>query len=682
MRATYHDIAQAAPTVWGMLEGADHVGANPLQGAAALMGAAPCLAASVASGTTGRRSGVRQMPNRSPPLASKRRARRRRSQTSMPDSLPGHPVARFVCKYMPAINSLRRYSFTSLRADFVAGLSVAAVAVPQAMAYAIAAGVPATYGLYTAIVMTAVGALFASSKQLINGPTNVISIAVLSALAPVAADQKLAGAITLALLVGGFQTLITVLRLGDLTRYISHSVVVGFTTGASLLLVIDQTRNLFGWTTHGSSHEHFLVRTWHTWTAGGAPHLATSLIGFGAIAMVVTLRVLKKRIGWPLFPELLFTVIAAAVLVAWLRLDRQGVKVVGAIPGKLPAFTWPNTSLDQVRTLSESAMAIATLGLLEALAMAKHIASQTGQKFDLNQQCLSEGLANLSGAFFQCIPGSGSLTRSAINHQAGAATQWSGVWSAVAVALITLLFAPYARFIPSAALAGILMVTAMGMVDWRALPFHLRATQFDAFIVLTTAIAAIGISVEFCILIGILASFLLAVPRAGRMTRTEFVVNAKGVVRERLEEEPIDDRLLLFGLEGELFFGSSMALDEHLSWFERRAASTGAKVLVLRVKRLRNPDAVGMRDIDQFIRRMRNEGTRVILAGVRADLLAGLRAAGALHDLEPDQVFSERKARGSSTIDAIAAAYAYLDVHHSDRPKPANAPLSLAHFEV
>jgi SulP family sulfate permease len=549
------------------------------------------------------------------------------------------------------------------------------------MAYAIAAGVPPTHGLYTAIVMTAVGALFASSKLLINGPTNVISIAVLSALAPVPTEQKLAAAFTLAVLMGLFQTFITLLRLGDLTRYISHSVVVGFTMGASLLLVIDQTRNFLGLTAVGDSHHHFLVRTWEVWSQSGAPHPATTLIGLASMVMVLGLRALKKRLGWPLLPELLLTVIAAALLVAVLRLDQQGVKVVGKIPGKLPEFAWPQVPFAYLRELSESALAIAVLGLLEALAMAKFLASRTGQKFSLNQQCLSEGLANLAGGFFQCIPGSGSLTRSAINHQAGARSQWSGVWSAVAVALITILFAPYAQFIPRAALSGILMVTAIGMIDWRALPFHLRATYFDAFIVLTTAIAAIGVSIEFCILIGVFTSFLLAVPRAGRMTRTEFVVKQDGVVRERAEGEAADDRLLLFGLEGELFFGSSMALDAHLTWFENRAAA-GGKVIVLRVKRLRNPDAVGMREIDLFIRRMKEVGVRVILAGVRSDLLAGLRKAGALDGMDADQVFPERQAKGSSTMEAVAAAYAYLEAHPSDRPKPSGSPTSLSHFEV
>ena len=610
------------------------------------------------------------------------RARSRTQPCLMPTSPPpAHPIARFICSKVPAIDSLRFYSFVAARADFLAGLSVAAVAVPQAMAYAIAAGVPAAYGLYTAVVMTAVGALFASSKLLINGPTNVISIAVLSALAPIPPELKLACAFSLALLVGCFQTIITLLRLGDLTRYVSHSVVMGFTLGASLLLVIDQTRNLFGWSAGGNAHEHFLVRTWHTWTQSGPPHAATLVVGLAAVVMLLALRALKRWLGWPLLPELLITVIAAAYVVAEMRLDQQGVKVVGAIPNKLPSFGWPKVPTQYLASLTESALAIATLGLLEALAMAKNLAALTGKNFALNQQCLSEGLANLTGSFFHCIPGSGSLTRSAINHQAGARTQWSGVWSAVAVAVITVAFAPYARFVPRAALASILMVTAMGMVDWKALPFHLRATRFDAFIVLTTAVAALGISVEFCIMIGVLASFLLAVPRAGRMTRTEFVVTDNGVVRERREGEPADEQLLLFGLEGELFFGSSLALEEHFNWFELRAEQ-GARVIVLRVKRLRNPDAVGMREIDEFIRRMKTVGVRVILAGVPADLLAGLRAAGAVDHLDPDQVFPERKARGSSTVEAVRAALTYLEANKSDKHKPSLPPSVLAHFQV
>jgi MFS superfamily sulfate permease-like transporter len=189
----------------------------------------------------------------------------------------------------------------------------------------------------------------------------------------------------------------------------------------------------------------------------------------------------------------------------------------------------------------------------------------------------------------------------------------------------------------------------------------------------------VGVSIEVCILIGVFTSFLLAVPRAGRMTRTEFVVSERGVVRERAEGEPVNDRLLLFGLEGELFFGSAMALDGHLTWFENRAAA-GAKVVVLRVKRLRNPDAVGMREIDLFIRRMKDAGVRVILAGVRSDLLAGLRRAGTLDIVGPDQVFPERQAKGSSTMEAVAAAHAFL--HGLEAGAAAQTSPTFSHFQV
>ena len=430
-------------------------------------------------------------------------------------------------RLVPAVDSLRRYSAHDARADAVAGITVAAVAVPQAMAYAMVAGLPAEYGLYTAIVMTAVGAIFDSSRQLINGPTNAISIALLSAIALVEGqDQKIQAAVLLAFMVGVIQLGITLLRLGDLTRYISHSVIVGFTAGAGSLLVLDQLKNLLGLRAVGDVHDHFLVRFWRTLVEGGGIHAETAAIGLGTIALVLGLRWLKERIGYRLLPELLIAVGMMAALVWWLGLDERGVKVVGEIPAKLPRFAPPALDAQAIREFSTAALAIAVLGLLEAIAMAKAIAAQTRQRLDMNQQCLSEGLANLAGSFFQCVPGSGSLTRSAINQQAGASTQWSGIVSAGAVALIMLLFAPYARFIPRAALAGILMLSAWRMVDRHALLYHLRATRFDAAIVATTAFAAVAISVEFCVLIGVFMSFMLAVPRAGRMLLTEFVVTA------------------------------------------------------------------------------------------------------------------------------------------------------------
>jgi len=562
----------------------------------------------------------------------------------------------WLLRTVPALDSLRRYGPHEARSDLVAGLTVAAVAVPQAMAYAMVAGLPAEYGLYTAIVMTAVGAVFDSSRQLINGPTNAISIAVLSVIAGVEGqDAKIQAAILLACLVGAIQLGITLLRLGDLTRYISHSVIVGFTAGAGSLLVLDQLKNLVGLHGVGGVHDHFLVRFARTLWEGGGIHAETAAVGLGTVAAVVALRWLKGRLGLRLLPDLLLVVIGMAALTAWLGLDQRGVSVVGEIPARFPSFEPPHLAAADVRGFATGALAIAVLGLLEAIAMAKAIAAQTRQKLDMNQQCLSEGLANFTGSFFQCMPGSGSLTRSAINQQAGAVTQWSGVVSAGAVALIMWAFAPYARFIPRAALAGILMVSAWKMVDWRALFYHLRTTRFDAAIVAATALSAVAISIEFCVLIGTFMSFLLTVPRAGRMLLTEFVLTPEGGLHERLPDDAPCPRILVFGLEGEMFFGATAALDAHFATIEERIGPD-TRVVVLRVKRARSPDAVGLTLLEGFLERVRARGVHVLLCGVRDEFAEKLARTGITEHLG-ERLFLEQPVRQTSTLLAIRHAY-------------------------
>lgn len=591
------------------------------------------------------------------------------------------PVAAWVLRVVPALASLRDYRAADARSDLLAGLTVAAVAVPQAMAYAMVAGLPVEYGLYTAIVMTAVGAVFDSSRQLINGPTNAISIAVLSVIGGIGSeDARIQAAVLLAFLVGSIQLGITLLRLGDLTRYISHSVIVGFTLGAGTLLVLDQLKNLLGLASGGDPHDHFLLRFWHG-VSGGVMHAETAAVGLGTIAAVLLLRWIKGRIGLPFLPELLLAVAGAAAVVGALGLDARGVRVIGEIPGRLPSFESPAFDAGAMRELATGALAIAVLGLLEAVAMAKAIAARTRQKLDMNQQCLSEGLANFTGSFFQCIPGSGSLTRSAINQQAGAVTQWSGVVSAAAVAVVMLVFAPYARFIPRAALAGILMVAAWKMVDWHALAYHVRATYFDRAIVLVTAVSAIAISIEFCVLIGVFMSFLLAVPRAGRMLLTEFVVTSEGGVHERLPGDLRCRRILVFGLEGEMFFASTAALERHFEEIERHV-NDDTRVVVLRLKRARNADAVGLAQLELFLERLRERDVHVLLCGVRTEMFERMQKVG-LDGRLGERIFLEQPVRQTSTHQAIEHAYELVADRCPHCPRHAGEPREPAiHYTI
>jgi SulP family sulfate permease len=435
-----------------------------------------------------------------------------KSSAELPMDEP--PAQSWLWRRVPALDVLRTYSLSSLGRDAAAGLTVATVAVPQAMAYAALAGLPPQYGLYTAIVMTAVGAILDSSRLLINGPTNAIAIALLSALTLVPEEHRVPAAILLSMMVGIIQLVMALLRFGNLARYVSPAVVIGFTAGAATLLVLDQTRHLLGLAPRGNAGDHFLTRFWLTLTAGEGIHPATVLVAAGTIAVIVLVRQLNialraRGARFPI-PQHLVAIIIMGSLVWAMRLDEAGVQVVGAVPGGLPTLQMPPWNWDHCRILAGNALAIALLGLMEALAMAKAIAARTGQPLDVNQQCISEGAANLAGSFFQCFPGSGSLTRSAVNHQAGAVSQWSGVFAALFVAGAVVVAAPLAYFIPRASLAGILVLAAYRMVDNRQLVRLLRSSKVDAVVLIVTAVSAVLISIEFCILIGVVFSAVLS----------------------------------------------------------------------------------------------------------------------------------------------------------------------------
>jgi SulP family sulfate permease len=580
----------------------------------------------------------------------------------------------FARRNIPALAALRGYSHRALAVDAVAGLTVAAVAIPQAMAYAQVAGIPPQHGLYTAIVLGLVGALFTSSRQLIDGPTNAISIAVLSALAFLPGPDKLPAVILLALLVGLLQVGIRLLRLGDLTRFISHGVIVGFTLGAGCLLVMDQFKNLLGLKPEGEEQNHFVTRFYMTVWYGNI-HWPTAALSLGTIGLLVGLGWVKRRLGArrriPLPEFLLAMVVTSAVVwaggLAETAENDDGVRVVGPIPRAeaLPTFQVPTADWVRVQQLAGSALAIAVLGLLEAIAMAKSIAARSGHRLDINQLCLGEGLANVAGGFFQCMPGSGSLTRSAINAHAGAVSQWAGVIAAVAVATLVLLFAPLAFYIPRATLAAIIVVTAWRMVDRHQLLYHLRATRYDAGIVLATAVAAVAVNIQFCVLIGVFLSFVLYVPRAARVDFTELTVTPERIIRERAKTDPVCSRILLYNLEGELLFATAPEMEKNLAVIADRARH-GVRAIVLRVKRTRNPDAVCLSLLEQFVKRMQACQTVVILCGVRPDLGRALRATGLEALLGREQIFHEGPVLISSTLEAVRRAYELLGTNYCE----------------
>jgi SulP family sulfate permease len=562
-----------------------------------------------------------------------------------------------------------KYDWYKARADLIAGLTVGAIALPQGMAYALIAGVDPRFGLYSAILITAVAAIFGSSDHLINGPTSAISLVVFSTLGfiePDARPDAYEAMFLLGIMVGVLQIVIAVFKLGDLTRYISESVILGFMTGASVLLGVGQIANLLGMRDRGTAHQQIFYRLWLT-LSQGHPNYQAIIISILTIVLALALRKVVRKYKLPqldMFVALIIVSVLAYIL-GWSVSGIGGkpiIPVAESIPSSLPLPHIPEIQFSWVKEMLNGSLAIAFLGLIEALAIGKSIASQTGQTLDYNRQCLAEGIGNLSGGFFQCLPGSGSLTRSAINYQSGAMTRFSGIVTALVVAFAVLVFAPLTKYIPKSALAGLLIITAFRLIDIKRLRYTFRASTFDTFLVIITCLTALFIGVEYSILTGVALSIILFVPRAAKLKSSELIVSQEGIVRDRLPSDQYCTSIIIFDLEGEIFFGAAPELDRYLDDLKQRVKRDGISYIVLRVKRVRNPDLVCLERIEHFLHDAQKLDITVLLAGVRPDLYRSLIQIGFGEWFPKDCIFREVEDddTDSSTLKAVRYAYSLL----------------------
>jgi sulfate permease, SulP family len=556
----------------------------------------------------------------------------------------------------------RSYRWSVARSDLVAGATVAAIALPQAIAYALIAGVDPKFGLYSAIIITIVASLFNSSSHLINGPTNAVSLVVFSALASFEGRFEAYQALfLLGVMVGVIQIVIAVARLGDLTRYVSESVILGFMAGAGVLIALGQVGNFVGAGKKAAGDPSVIEQTWAILAHGQPYNFHAIGLGAGTILVVLLVRRLIDRYKLPKVDMLAGLIVASLVAAycGWSLPTASGkslISTVGTVPAAFPGFYIPQADLNSISRLLTGALAIALLGLLEALAVAKSIAVYTREPLDYNRQCLAEGLGNLVGGFFQSLPGSGSLTRSAINYQSGATTRASGISSGLIVAAVVLVGGPYARFIPKSALAGLLFITAARLIDWKRLNYTLRASRFDAVLVLATALTAILVSVDYSILIGVALSIVLFVTRAAKPSMRELIVTPERVVREREPQEERAGRLLIYDLEGELFFGAAPELERYLSAILAEAQQTGIQHVVVRFRRARNPDAGAIEHLERFLRDATKQGVTVLLAGVRPDFVKILRNVGVNKWYPSEYIFPEEDRKFSATLRAVRYA--------------------------
>lgn len=393
----------------------------------------------------------------------------------------------------------------SLKDDFFAGLTGAVIVLPQGIAFATIAGLPPEYGLYTAMVTPIIAALFGSSRHLVSGPTTAISIVVFAAIsnhAAVGTPEFVMMALTLTFLAGVYQLAFGLARLGALVNFVSHTVVMGFTAGAAILIATNQIKHITGLSIpKGESFLSIWIDVFQSFSD------INLFLLFIAITTLITAIVSKKLM--PKLPYLLIGMVVGSVLALILKDYTSGIKLVGEIPAQLPPLSMPEFSLETIKMLAPEAFAVALLGLIEAVSISRAVAAKSNQRIDANQEFIGQGLSNIFGSFFSSYAGSGSFTRSGINYEAGAKTPLSAIFAALLLMLIVLLIAPLTAYLPIAAMGGIILLVAYNLIDFHHIKQTLTLSKSETSILLTTFFATLFLELEFAIYLGVLLSLVL-----------------------------------------------------------------------------------------------------------------------------------------------------------------------------
>jgi SulP family sulfate permease len=407
-------------------------------------------------------------------------------------------------RYLPMLNWWPLVNNTTLKADAFAGLTNAVVVLPQSVAFAIIAGLPPVYGLYTAMVIPLVAALFGSSFHLISGPTTAISIVIFSTLSQIAQPgtvDYIELVLVLTFLAGVIQLLMGLAKLGSLVQYVSHSVIVGFTTGAAILIGTSQLPHALGLNFPISLT--FTEKWQYLFSQISDSNINVVVISGLTLATAALLRILL-----PKSPYLIIAMFVGGLVNYLLDGEINDVETIGEISGSIPRFHIPLLTFSNITLLAPKAFAIALLGLIEAVAIARSIALKSHQKLDGSQEFIGQGLSNIVGSLFSSYAGSGSFTRSGLNYQSGAKTPLSAVFAAVSLLLILLIVAPFIAYLPIPAIGGIILLVAINLIDLKEIKRVANESKSEFTVLLVTLLSTLFFHLEYAIYIGVIMSFI------------------------------------------------------------------------------------------------------------------------------------------------------------------------------
>jgi SulP family sulfate permease len=545
----------------------------------------------------------------------------------------------------------------TFKADTIAAITGAMIVLPQAVAFATIAGLPPEYGLYAAMVPAIVGALWGSSWHLVSGPTTAISIVVFASISPLAepgGPQFIGLVLTLTFLAGLIQLGMGLARLGALVNFISHTVVIGFTAGAAILIAASQIKNFFGLAIPRGAHFHEVLIYFGGHIMDTQPWVLT--VGVATlISGILAKRYLTK------LPYMIVAMVVGSVVAAFLNIkygnDQTGIRTVGALVASFPPLSMPNFSLVAIQQTLFPAMIVAILALTEAVAIARSVAIKSDQRIDSNQEFIGQGLSNIAGSFFSGYASSGSFNRSGVNYASGAKTPLAAALSAVFLLLIVLLVAPLAAYLPVPSMAAILFIVAWSLIDFHHIGDIIKRHKLERITLATTFIGTL-VDLEKGIFLGILVSLLFYLYRTSRPSIRELAPLAAERDNPRRKFMPTDidtptcPQMAILRVEGSIFFGAVEYVQQHFRNVDE--ADPQKKNLLLTSRAIGFVDLAGAELLAKEAIRRRKLGGGLYMVGVQPDLCEMLRHSGQVDTVGEDQIFRHKG-------DAIKSIYPRLD---------------------
>jgi SulP family sulfate permease len=554
----------------------------------------------------------------------------------------GDSARRWLLNRLPVWQELRTYNREKFRPDLAASATVALVSIPQAIGFALIAGLPPLMVVMAVVVGGFVAAILTSSHHLVFGPTNSISIilaATIYSFGTVALDPPQI-ALVLALLIGAIQLGAGLAKMGDITQFISRSVVIGYGTAIGVLLIaaqlpylagvseVDRSAGIFGALIRAG--EHMLHRDF-------LPHSAA----MGALTFLL-FEALERF--FPRWPAEFIGLLVISLFTRFTHLPALGIRTIsneGALGAALPSWVGMplgSADVELVRPLLSAAVAIAILGMLEAISISKTLATRSGQRIDANQELVAMGAANIANSFFGGMPGSASFARSGANFQNGGKTQLSAVMSSGIVLLALLFFAPLINYIPVPSLAAHLARIGWKMIPRDQIRMARRATRADAAVFWVTLTAALFLKLDAAIYVGVGTSLALFLRKAAKPMLVEYTFNDAGNLAALGDDKAARShaQISIIHVEGELFFGAAELFHSQV---RALAEDEDIKIFILRLKNARHLDATTVMALVELNDYLQRTGRKLLISGLSADVERVLRNSGALEHIGPENIF-------------------------------------------